>query len=725
MLDGQEYPKPEASSGGLPGQGPAARSGPPRIARTGTGPGTRAATRTRTRPREETETETRKAARQHLEDWLDLRYGDPLAEQHRWALLPPGKLLRPVLLLESAAAVGGSTEQVEPVATGFELMHAGSLIHDDIIDGDELRRGRAAIHRRFGADRAIVGADALFFAVFETLGECRRRGVPDRLITEATAVIAEAGLEITRGATMELDLSGTLHDDIDTYMEVARLKTAALLRAACRTGAVLAGATAEQTAALTEFGEALGIAFQIQDDLLPYAPLPRGTGGDDGVAGKSRTSDLRNGRPVLPHLLAHRHGSDADRALLAELLDGGTDEELRQDRLHRLLDKTGALRAAQQAADSHLDRCRRALKVLPPSPHRHRLAELADQYTSRARPVTVAHASASTRTGEARAGVPAKEKPAGDGPVPEAPRETPVGEKKGAVTALRRLPGHVWREIFISYRFNSNDLWSTVVPASCFVVAAVRSAGLGAYAAALTVAGAVLYFWLFIYGSSLINQITGVEEDRLNKPFRPLVTGDSTMRGAKRRLAAVHVLFPAVGLLLGVVEWALLWQLLFMLHYAWGGHRHWFAKNLLIALGVVSQLASAWEMVTPITTAAWHWIFTMAAMTFLIIGVQDLRDVEGDRTLDRRTMPIVLGDLPCRIYFAVSFVALLPVTHFVMVAPAGFHWWTAAIDAALAGLSLLLAARVLLLRTPAQDHRTQRFVEWWYTFVLGTAVVLL
>ncbi|MCH6160874.1 UbiA family prenyltransferase [Streptomyces marispadix] len=307
---------------------------------------------------------------------------------------------------------------------------------------------------------------------------------------------------------------------------------------------------------------------------------------------------------------------------------------------------------------------------------------------------------------------------------PENRRPAPAGAHDGAGLALR-LPRLIWREIFVSYRFNSNDLWSTVVPASCFVTAAVRNAGLGPYDAALTLVGAVAYFWLFIYGSSLINQITGVEEDRLNKPFRPLVTGDSSMRGAKRRLAGVHILFPALGLLLGVVEWALLWQLLFMLHYAWGGHRHWFAKNLLIALGVVSQLAAAWQMVTPITTAVWHWVLTMSAMTFLIIGVQDLRDVEGDRTLNRRTMPIVLGDRLSRGYFAASFVALLPVTHYVMVAPAGSHWWTVAIDVVLASLSLVLAARVLLLRTPAQDHRTQRFVEWWYTFVLATAVVLL
>ncbi|NLU74304.1 polyprenyl synthetase family protein [Streptomyces sp. HNM0575] len=406
MLDeGQDTPDIPPPTGHCGESGrtrrPETPAGPP-----GSGSGT--GSRSGTGPRD--------AARRSLEEWLDPRHGDPLHEQHGWALLPPGKLLRPVLVLESAAAVGGRPEQVEPVAAGFELMHAGSLVHDDIIDGDEVRRGRAATHCRYGVERAIVGADALFFAVFETLGECRLRGVPDRLIADATAVIAEAGLAITRGATLELDLSGRLHDDTEAYLEMARLKTAALLRAACRTGAVLAGGTAEQTDALTEFGETLGIAFQIQDDLLPYAepagsgpapsagparsaepagsapyagpaepagsagPAPSRPAARSVTAGKSRTSDLRNGRPVLPLLLAHRHGSDADRALLARLLDGGADEELRQERLHELLESTGALTAARHTADTYLDRCRKALEVLPPSPHRRRLAALADQF---------------------------------------------------------------------------------------------------------------------------------------------------------------------------------------------------------------------------------------------------------------------------------------------------------------------------------------------------------
>lgn len=439
MLDGQDHQDTTPARTGLQATGTAAGSlERPRTTSTPTrdGRGSPGATADSVRLLRET-------ARENLEDWLDLRDGDPLAEQHRWALLPPGKLLRPMLLLESAAAVGGSVRRVEPAATGFELMHAGSLIHDDIIDGDDLRRGREATHRRYGVDRAVISADALFFAVFATLEECRLRGVPDRLITEATAVIAEAGLQMTRGAALELDLSGALHDDTGLYLEVARLKTAALLRAACRTGAVLAGGTAEQAAALSEFGEALGVAFQIRDDLLPYR-RPEEAAAAPGPAarearterpastersarpvraarsisaptsgGKPRGSDLRNRRPALPLLLARRYGVAADRALLAELLGGGTsgdgtpgggtsgnrapggrasadaaearqaqarqqvEEATRQESLRRLLERTGALKAAQETADAYVDRCRRALRLLPPGPHRGRLEALA------------------------------------------------------------------------------------------------------------------------------------------------------------------------------------------------------------------------------------------------------------------------------------------------------------------------------------------------------------
>ena len=202
----------------------------------------------------------------------------------RYALLPTGKLFRPRLLLESCGAVGGSIEQVIPAAIGSECGHIASLIHDDIIDGDELRRGRASVHNRFGAGDAILSGDMLIFHLFRCLSECYERDVPAPRVVAALRSTAGAGLDLCRGQSLEAEICGNLDCGIAAYIDVARLKTAAFFRGACETGAILGGGTPEQIAALASYGEQLGIAFQIHDDLLCYIGSER----RDGQARRQR-----------------------------------------------------------------------------------------------------------------------------------------------------------------------------------------------------------------------------------------------------------------------------------------------------------------------------------------------------------------------------------------------------------------------------------------------------
>jgi geranylgeranyl pyrophosphate synthase len=215
---------------------------------------------------------------------------------HRYALQAPSKLLRPLLLCHSALAFGASLHQVLPAAVGFECAHTGSLLHDDILDNDPLRRGRPAVHTRYGPEQAIVAGNALFFALFTHLAECGERGISDDRIRHALAVQARAGLEVCRGAAHELTLAGDFDSGVAAYLAMARRKTAVMLAAACQIGAILAGAACHEQEKLAEFGEHLGLAFQIRDDLLPYDAL--------GRSGKPGDSDLRNRRPTLPVLLA-------------------------------------------------------------------------------------------------------------------------------------------------------------------------------------------------------------------------------------------------------------------------------------------------------------------------------------------------------------------------------------------------------------------------------------
>jgi geranylgeranyl pyrophosphate synthase len=301
---------------------------------------------------------------------------DSLESMFRYALGVPGKLFRPILLLESALAVGGQVGDVLPAAVGTECGHVASLIHDDIIDGDDVRRGQQAVHRKYGTDNAIVAGDALIFQLFLCLAECRQAGVPGDRIVSAMEIVARSGIELCRGQTLEAQITQDAVHDVETYLDMIGMKTAALFRGACQSGAVLGGGPADWVRALGDYGNSLGTAFQIQDDLLTYV-------GDRTAMGKPAASDIRNGRLTLPVILAYRAGGGPDRRVLDAALggDGCAEEALYGVRM--VLERTGALDASAELAVRYAGAARRALEELPPSPSRHRLAGFAELAVSR------------------------------------------------------------------------------------------------------------------------------------------------------------------------------------------------------------------------------------------------------------------------------------------------------------------------------------------------------
>lgn len=302
---------------------------------------------------------------------LDARWPDGtggLDEVCRHSLLPAGKLLRPCLLLASAQAVGGDPESVLPAAVAAEFGHVGSLIHDDIIDADAVRRGRPAAHRKYGANEAIVAGDLLFFSLFECLAECRDRGVPaDRVVT-AVAAISRAGTDLCRGQSLEARLTAGRVFEVGPYLEMVRLKTAALFRAACEVGGILGGGGPGALASLVSYADELGIAFQVHDDLLAYTS-------DPDSAGKAPTSDIRNGRPVLPVVLAYRGAGAAARREIEACLSGRTDPAEALAALAAILRASGAVEESLAWAGRHSRAALRALDALEPGEGRDLLAE--------------------------------------------------------------------------------------------------------------------------------------------------------------------------------------------------------------------------------------------------------------------------------------------------------------------------------------------------------------
>jgi geranylgeranyl pyrophosphate synthase len=295
-----------------------------------------------------------------------------------YALMPTGKLFRPVLLLESTAAVGGDLLASLPAAAGAECGHVASLIHDDIIDDDDLRRGRPSVQRKYGIADAIVAGDALIFQLFASLAECRESGVADNNVVSALDAVARAGLDLCRGQAQESELCHDPDVGVETYINVARLKTGALFRGSCECGAILGGGRPQWVRQLATYGEHLGIAFQIRDDLLPYVSSTQTTG-------KRTTSDVRNGRRTLPVILAYACAGQQDRAGISEALSGSADPVQALAFLRDVLARTGAVDSAVEMAGNYAEISRQALEELPLTPSRDRLTYIAELVIKRDR----------------------------------------------------------------------------------------------------------------------------------------------------------------------------------------------------------------------------------------------------------------------------------------------------------------------------------------------------
>ncbi|WBC00888.1 polyprenyl synthetase family protein [Micromonospora sp. WMMA1976] len=292
----------------------------------------------------------------------------------RYALLPAGKMLRPMMTLHAAEAVGGSTRDVLAAALGTEYLHVATLVHDDIIDADTLRRGRPAVPVAYGIPGAIVAGDHLIFHAFQAIVESGR-AVPAASVVAAVTALAEAGQDLCRGQALEARLVGDLDAGARWYPEMIRLKTGSLFRAVCHIGALLGGADPLLSAALARYGEHLGTAFQIRDDLLSYLSTPEQTG-------KPATSDLNNGRPTLPLLLAYDAIGDTARVELLAVLHrrgaGPGDVEW----VTALLDDVGAVAGARRRMVEHAERARAELAALTPSASADVLTDIAAWMTS-------------------------------------------------------------------------------------------------------------------------------------------------------------------------------------------------------------------------------------------------------------------------------------------------------------------------------------------------------
>jgi octaprenyl-diphosphate synthase len=268
-----------------------------------------------------------------------------------------GKRMRPVLVLLAARALGYSGERHVDLATVIEFLHTATLLHDDVVDMSEMRRGRPTANVRWDNPSSVLVGDFIYSRAFQLLVDIGNMDIMD--------VMASTTNRISEGEVLQLVHQHDPATSEEQYMEVIRNKTAILFAAAGSTAAILAGADATTRQQLHDFG----MAFQLVDDVLDYA-------GDAAELGKNVGDDLAEGKPTLPLIHTMLHGSAEDRALIEQAIrEGGLD---RLQDIIAAVRRSGALDYTRQVAAQRIDRALAGLQSLPDTPYKEGLFLMAD-----------------------------------------------------------------------------------------------------------------------------------------------------------------------------------------------------------------------------------------------------------------------------------------------------------------------------------------------------------
>jgi octaprenyl-diphosphate synthase len=279
-----------------------------------------------------------------------------------------GKRLRPMLTLATARMCGyGGPYHIHLAAT-VEFIHTATLLHDDVVDESEKRRGRPTANLLWDNKSSVLVGDYLFARSFQLMVETGSLRVLD-ILSNASATIAE-------GEVLQLTAAQDLATDERVYLQVVRGKTAALFSAATEVGGVIAGAPEDQVAALRDYGDALGIAFQIADDLLDY-------GGTAAALGKNTGDDFRERKVTLPVIKAVARADANDRAFWKRVIEKGDQRDGDLAEAQAIMARTGAMEAARADALAWGAKARTALQLLPDHPLRGMLDDLAAYVVAR------------------------------------------------------------------------------------------------------------------------------------------------------------------------------------------------------------------------------------------------------------------------------------------------------------------------------------------------------
>lgn len=315
---------------------------------------------------------TAELVNKYIHDMFSCKQSDELYRASYHLLKAGGKRLRPFLVIKCCEAVGGAAESALPAAVAVELLHNFTLIHDDVMDQDELRRGVPTVHMIWGMPMAILAGDLLFAKAFEVTTNLCYKDLPTDLVAKVVGRLAKVTITISEGQSLDMLFSaGKQIISEDDYLTMISKKTAALFEVSAALGGLIGGANAEVIDALEKYGFSIGMAFQIKDDVL-------GVTSTSEVLGKPVGSDIRGGKKTLVILHALANSNESQRNLILSTLgnQGANKQEVK--RVLNLLTELGSVEYAERKAREYVYKAKQALGKLPESNSKNLLKELAN-----------------------------------------------------------------------------------------------------------------------------------------------------------------------------------------------------------------------------------------------------------------------------------------------------------------------------------------------------------
>jgi geranylgeranyl diphosphate synthase, type II len=308
---------------------------------------------------------------EHLATFIKRTIPKSLYEPANYILEAGGKRIRPVLVLCACEAVGGKKEEAIHAAAGLEILHNFTLVHDDIMDNAAARRGRPTVHTKWDANVAILAGDVLLGLTYRALLMAKTDSVH-----ELSSIFTEGVIEVCEGQAYDKEFETRKRVSLDEYLLMIRKKTGTMVSVAMEVGAILGNASPSERAALKSYGELVGEAFQVQDDLLDVVA-------DEKKFGKTIGGDIVEGKKTFLLITALQRAKGEEKRLLQKIVNEGGVSKSKVNRVRQIFLSTGAVESAEIQIANDIAKAKEHLKVLNDSESTHMLSWFADMLLGR------------------------------------------------------------------------------------------------------------------------------------------------------------------------------------------------------------------------------------------------------------------------------------------------------------------------------------------------------